>query len=105
MRTLLLVSTFATLFTVSALACGGPEPVIVQTPDPVAQIDQMLPNATLSPADLDQVKALRSQAKALVDAKRHDEAQRIVEKAERVMGYVRPNCSPFMFQNRQAPTG
>lgn len=94
MRTVLLALALATLLATPALACGGPKLPPSQIPDPVAEIDELLPMAKLSQADLDQVKALRSQAKALVAAQRYDEAQMVVIKAERVMGFIRPNCSP-----------
>lgn len=104
MRTISLALTLATLLTAPALACGGPKLPPAQMPDPVAEIDEMLSKAKISQTDTEQVKALQAQARALVAAKQYDEAERILIKAERLMGFVRPNCSPFIFKSRQAPT-
>jgi hypothetical protein len=92
--------TLATLLAAPSLACGGPKLPPGQPPDPVAVIDELLPKAKLSQADLDQVRALQSQARALVAAKQHDEAQRVIVRAERIMGFIRPNCAPKIFPNR-----
>src|SRR5262245_21935697 len=103
MRPLLLALALAIPLTTPALACAKLESLFPVT---VTRIDGMQPRGKLSQANLKRLKALKSRAKALIAAERYDEAERVVKKAERVMGFVEASCAPpSMLQNTQATTG
>jgi hypothetical protein len=111
MRALLLGAGFAALMAAQASACGIHRniTVIPAAPPPGAEIDRFLPEAKMSKAKREQVKALRAQVAELAAAHKDDEARKVEQQAMHIMGVyvVRPNCSlmPLLrAQPKPAPT-
>ena len=99
MRALVLGITLAALIVAPAMACGpagADKPLI---PPLAAVLDDLLPEAQLSPADLEQVKALRTQIGKLAAAGKETAAREAEEQAMSILGYSKAwlRCGPGTF--------
>jgi len=99
MRSLMLGIAFAALIAAPALACGGPGNIKPSIPAPGASIDDFLPEAKLSEAELKQVRALRAKVGTLVAARRQAQAAKVEEQAMLILGFKKlwPRCGPGTF--------
>jgi hypothetical protein len=101
MRALLLGFTLAVLMAAPAMACGrvGKDGGF-QGPPLAAAIDNLLPEAGLSPADMEKVRALRAQIKDAVAAGQERAAREAETQAMRILGYERAftRCRSFSWR-------
>jgi hypothetical protein len=101
MRALLLGIAFAALMAAPAMGCGpvGKDGGF-QGPPLAAAIDNLLPEAKLSPADIEKVRTLRAQIKDAVAAGQEREAREAELQAMRVLGYERAftRCRSFSWR-------
>jgi hypothetical protein len=93
MRAFLFGLVLSGLVAAPALACGPGIPPIA------AALDDLLPKAELTAADLDKARALRAEITMLLAAKKMDQARRAEEEAMAILGYRKMllNCGPGTF--------
>lgn len=99
MRSLMLGIAFAALIAAPAWACGGPGTPKFHIPAPGASIDGFLPEAKLSEAELNEVRALRAKVGTLVATHQETEAGKVEEEAMRILGFKKLwlRCGPGTF--------
>ncbi|HKA82084.1 MAG TPA: hypothetical protein VKD43_18730 [Xanthobacteraceae bacterium] len=104
MRALVLGITLSALIAAPAMACGPTATDKAPIPPLAAVLDDLLPEAQLSPADLEQVKALRAQIRKLAAAGKETAAREAEEQAMSILGYGKAwlRCGPgtFMWMKR-----
>ncbi len=87
MRNVLLGIVLCTLIAVPATACGSKVKGKFVNPPLAARIDDLLPQSSLSEADLEKVRALRAQVAQLAAAHKGAAARKAEEEAMRILGY------------------
>jgi hypothetical protein len=101
MRALLLGIALTALAVAPAMACGpvGKDGGF-QGPPLAAAIDNLLPEAKVSPADMEKVRALRAQIKDAVAAGQERAAREAETQAMHILGYERAftRCRSFSWR-------
>src|SRR5262249_26325301 len=96
MRALVVGLVLSALLAAPALACGSAVKGPAHVPPVAAELDDLLPKAQLSEADLAKLKDLRAQIATLVAAKNIKQARAVEEDAMRMLGYHKglTRCGP-----------
>jgi hypothetical protein len=98
-RRLFVAVMLSTLLTAPALACGLSPRFGPQMPPPGVAVDQLLPDAKLADADMENLKALRAEIAKLVADRKLQEARTVEEQAMKILGYRKLwlHCGPGTF--------
>ena len=109
MRALLFGLALSGLMAAPVLACGTATKGAAATAAPTvaAELDELLPKAELSEADLAKVKDLRARIETLVKANKLREARVAEEEAMAVLGYRKAlmRCGPGSYSWMKVKTG
>jgi hypothetical protein len=99
MRPLLLALVLSGLIVAPALACGPAVKNGAPIPPIASALDDLLPKAELSAADLEKVRALRAEIATLVASNNMREARHVEEQAMAILGYRKAltRCGPGSF--------
>ena len=99
MRALVVGFILAGLLGAPALACGSAVKGVSNAPPLAAELDELLPKAQLSEADLAKLKDLRAQIAALGAAGKANQARAVEGQAMRMLGYRKAymRCGPGSF--------
>ena len=99
MRALAVGLVLTGLLAAPALACGSTVKGSALVPAIAVELDELLPKAQLSEADLAKVKELQARIATLVAARNIDEARSVEADAMRMLGYRKglTRCGPGTF--------
>jgi hypothetical protein len=101
MRPLFVAIMLSALLTAPALACGPSTngTRAQQIPPLAALLDDLLPNAKLADAEMENLKALRAKIAKLAAGHKMQEARAVEEQAMKIIGYrkVWLRCGPGTF--------
>jgi len=88
-----------------ALACGPATDGRVQIPPPAAALDELLPEAKLSPEQIEKAKALRVRITTAMTAGDEKTAREAEEEAMEILGYRKAwlRCGPGTFAWMKVP--
>ena len=99
MRRTLLAFALTTLIAAPAMACGSPGTLKREVPPLAAALDELLPNANLTEAQLERVRVFRAEMERFAADNREAEARQIEEQAMLILGYTKayPMCGRAAF--------